>query len=210
MIVTPVEMKLHLPPPPNPRSKGVHASGLTRAIAIETGILDKKWFEGLDDISISDIQEIKDQASILRINIGLAWEAWYIPTFLTHVHKHPKEMCKDDIYMTHDGESVDTILIERKKQQVLRIHEVKATYKSLKQVKNDNLESQWMWITQIKTYCKGANTTHACLHALFINGDYTPPYSPVLKIWNITFTQKEIDDTWDLLTQYRDYREGNR
>ena len=84
------------------------------------------------------------------------------------------------------------------------VHEVKATYKSTRTV--GDLSSQWMWLAQIKAYCKGLDTRHARLHVLFLCGDYTYPIKPVLKVWDIEFTQEEIDANWELLRDYRDER----
>jgi hypothetical protein len=200
VITHPVE--LTLPPSPTPRGEGAHASGIIRAIAVHMGVLKP---DGVDEPSMADLRVITDPVAIMRICIGLAWEEWYLGVFLKAkgVKKHPGELCVDGIYMNPDG--IETRGIVNGK--LLRvIHEVKATYKSTNTV--GDLSKEWLWLTQIKAYCKGANTRHAQLHGLFLCGDYKFPIRPVIKRWELEFTQLEIDDNWVMLREYRDYEEA--
>lgn len=217
MKTTLVPITLKLPPSAKPRSEGIHVSSLIRAIALETGVLDAKWAE---DNSLTDVREITDPAAVLRISIGLAWEEWYIPQILSWmfgVVDHPGEMQVDGIFMTHDGEAIEVVLTIRGRQHVLALHEIKATYKSLNTVAPrlvhpedhtlpGDLETQWMWITQCKSYCKALDTLVAYLHVLFLCGDYTMPITPMLLCWRIEFTEEERDREWDLVRDYRDAR----
>jgi hypothetical protein len=200
---------LILPPPETKRGEGVHLSGIIRCIATEQGILKPEWAE---DLSLSDVREITDPVAILRINIGLAWEKHYIP-MLGDVVDHPGEMRLDGIYMTHDGESVSVIVTDIHQPLALICHEVKATYKSTKTVCNPlivdtgkALESNWMWMAQLKGYCKSLNTRYAMLHVLFLCGDYSFPIKPVLRRWLIEFEQEELDMNWQLMVDYMNYR----
>lgn len=235
MRVTSVPANLILPPSAVPRSHGIHVSGIIRCIATEMGLLKAEYVE---ELSLTDVREIRDPVALLRISIGLAWEEYYIRSVLSQtdgVEDHPGEMQVDGIYMTCDGESVDVIITEpfanlgrgvgpafpkaggelpsvygiryvQNSQPIVKIHEVKATYKSTKTV--GALEQQWMWMSQVKAYCKGKDTLHAKMHVLFLCGDYTFPITPQLRCWDILFTQQEIDANWDLLRSYRDEHEG--
>ncbi len=199
MQIIEITTPLTLPPPKAPRSKGIHVSGLIRAIALEVGFLDKKW---ADDLSLSDAKEITDPASILRMRIGLAWEEHLIPT-LENVIDHPGEMLLQGVYMTHDGESVDRVLLSTKGWELV-VHEVKATYKSTKTA--GDLKTQWLWLTQLKAYCKGLGTRFARIYILFICGDYSYPISPIYKAYEIEFTEEEIEQSWTMLIDYANYR----
>jgi len=207
MIVREIAAPVALPPSKTPRSQGIHVSAIIRCIAMETGILKAQWVE---DLSLVDVREITDRTAVLRILIGLAWEQLYIPEILgptMGVTDHPGEMCVDGIYMTHDGESVDVLITDRTRRRYAYAtvcHEVKATYKSTKTV--GNLEGQFMWLSQIKAYCKGLNTRFAVLHVLFICGDYSFPITPQLKCWEIEFTQDELDESWELIVGYLRHR----
>lgn len=203
MIATEIPVDIKLPQSRTPRSKGIHVSSIIRSIATETGILKPEWAE---ELSLIDVREITDPVALLRISIGLAWEEYYIPTILgpMGVADHPGEMFVEGIYMTHDGESLDVVLSERKKNVIITCHEVKATYKSTKTV--GDMTEEWLYLTQIKAYCKGLGTRFAKIHILFLCGDYKYPIKPQLKCWQLEFTQQEIDDNWELLTDYRDHR----
>lgn len=201
MITTLIPTTLQPPQSRHPRSEGVHVSSIIKCIAAQNGILKT---EQLNELSLVDAGGEAWWTSLrqedqLRISIGLAWEEWYIP-HIGDVVDHPGEMQVDGIFMTHDGESLDTILTPKGQQSILALHEVKATYKSRKTV--GNLETQFMWLSQCKAYCKGLGTTVAYIHVLFLCGDYKYPITPQLVVWRIEFTALEIEDNWELMTDY--------
>lgn len=181
----------------------MHLSKIIKAIAVESKILDPDY---AGDLSLEEIGgqhegwwSSLDPSVQLKMSIGLAWEDWYVPQLET-VAYHPGEMEVEGIYMTHDGESIDVIWGDG-----LTLHEVKATYKSTKTV--GNLDSQWMWIAQLKGYCKGLRTLVAYIHVLFLCGDYKYPITPQLKCWRVEFTQAEIDENWELMSGYVKHRQ---
>ena len=198
---------LFLPESRTPRSIGVHVSSIIRCIATEAGILKPEW---ADELSLVDVRSITDPESILRISLGLAIEQYYIPEILSAygVVDHPGELLYDGVYMSPDGEEVQTVIITQEVR--LRVHEVKATYKSIRTV--GDLSGQWMWLAQMKSYCIAAGTRFAVLHIFFLCGDYSYPIRPIREVWEIEFTQKELDDNWELLSEYKkefDKRGGN-
>lgn len=202
MIVTKVteQFPLYLPAPKVPRSGGVHVSSVIRCIATEVGILKPEWCE---ELSLVDARVITDPVAILRINIGLAWEEHYIP-MLTDVVDHPDELERDGIYLSRDGESLSSVFAGRKDTLFHIVHEVKSTYKSSNTVKD--LSGELMWLMQLKSYCKASDTRFSRMHVLFMCGDYKFPIKPALEIWDIEFTQQELDNNWGLITGYRDER----
>jgi hypothetical protein len=207
MIVESVPAVVNLPPEQNPRTPGVHVGRTIGLIATASGILDPKWIE---DLSLEEVSEgwweTLTPDSQLRIGIGLAWERWYAQT-LHGVEFHPGEMEVDGIYMTPDG--VDVIRSgptpAGEGEWIIALHEFKSTYKSVKTVAD--LQTQWMWLTQMKAYCKGLGATTAYMHTLFLCGDYKYPIKPQLKVWRITFTEAEIEETWDTIVGYVRYRQ---
>jgi hypothetical protein len=206
MIVTSKDVKLSLIPSTTPRAVGIHVSGIIRAIAKQTGILKAEDAEDIKEPSIADIREITDPVALVRISIGLAWEEYYLKFLgIREIKKHPGERCVDRIYMNPDGVGISRDWLASSRVMITRIHEVKATYKSIKTV--GDMTKQWLWLTQIKAYCKGFGTRYATMHVLFLCGDYKFPIRPIVREWPIEFTQKEIDDNWEMLTEYRDWRE---
>lgn len=203
MRIVEVPVRVVLPPPKDIRSVGVHQSAIIRCLATESGILAPEWAE---ELSLVDARVITDQTAILRMMIGLAWEQLYIPT-IPEINHQPGELEVDGVYMTPDGESISVIItLDGRQQYALVVHECKATYKSVNTVANLDPfhKGNWMWLAQIKGYCKGKNTRFSSMHVLFINGDYTYPLKPMLKRWDIEFTQDEIDTNWQQLMEYRD------
>lgn len=191
-----------LPKPKIPRSEGLHVSSIIRCIAMDTGILTP---ESAEDVQLIDVREITDPVALLRISIGLAWEQYYIPEILgplMGVIDHPGEMILDGVYMTHDGESVELFVSERQQSFEEVVHEIKATYKSTRTV--GDLNTQWMWLAQVKAYCLAKRTDKAMLHVLFLCGDYSYPITPQLRCWLIEFTSVELEDNWSLLMAYKE------
>lgn len=151
-----------------------------------------------------DARTITDPVAILRISIGLAIEQYYIPEILSHygVIDHPGELFYDGVYMTHDGEDQSVIITLGGKCGLhTRVHEVKATYKSTRTV--GDLSSQWMWLAQMKAYCIAKGTRFAAMHCWFLCGDYKYPIRPMRLVWEIEFTQEELDNNWSLLADYK-------
>lgn len=194
-----------------PRSPGVHLSGLIRSMAVEYGFLDKKWVGDVESLKLVEVGDSEgwwnnlDEDSRIRMSIGLAWEQWYLPQVPGVVHQ-PGEMHVEGIYMTHDGQSMDMVIREEKRRHCVACHEVKTTSKSTNTVGDLNLfnPKNWMWLTQTACYCYGLNTTLAYLHILYLYGDYTRPFRPRLDIWRIQWTEKERNN---IFRQVRDYRD---
>lgn len=228
MLVTPHKVDLVIPPSLYPRSDGVHLSGIIRCIATDAGILKPEWAE---ELTLVDQRVITDPVAIARICMGLAWEEWYIRTQLPEVADHPGEMLLDGVYMTPDGDELIQLILDGRKRYRRKIHEVKATYKSLNTVSvgNENdkkrgikwdfydgvtidtkeypsgpLTSQFMWLAQGKGYCMAADTNLWDLHVLFVCGDYQYPLSPVAYRYTVEFTDEELTSNWQLMVDSRD------
>lgn len=188
-----------------PRTPGVHVSGLIRGMAGQYGLLDKKYLEDFQLVEVAGEAEQwwgrLDDVSRLRMSMGLAWEDWYLPRMPGVVYK-PGEMQLEGVYMTHDGESLDTIVTDGNGRvgSVLTIHEVKLTYKSLNTI--TPIETQWMWLMQTKAYCKARGARVCYLHVLCVCGDYSYPIQPLLMVYRIEFTQTEVDEAWQLILGY--------
>lgn len=184
-------------------------------IAQETGHLKPEWCENLDELSIIEVtpnMKFLDPDIALRVAIGLAWENWYIETQLVPdgIMDHPGEYYCDGIYMSPDAEELSTILVDNRNIYMPKVHEVKATGKSTNTVGEtaEELEAScFMWLSQIKAYCKGANTNLADLHVLFRYGDYSRPFMlPQKKRFRMEFTEEEIEDNWSMIVNYRNQR----
>jgi len=203
------------PPPGPPRAEGVHWSRLIRSMAVAYGKLDPKW---VDDASIVEVRGDGDafwdrlpEDRRLAMSMGLAWEAWYLNTLPNVIHQ-PGEMCLEGVHMNQDGEELTAHVVERRTKYITVVHEVKLTYKSTNSVPGvlnaQDIEREWLWQMQMKGYCKAKNTTHACLHVLFVAGDYSRPLKPVIRGWRMEYDQVEVDDAWSLAMSYRHHHEA--
>lgn len=57
------------------------------------------------------------------------------------------------------------------------------------------------YFTQILVYSYHLHIRHARLFICFINADYRPP-KPVLLYWDLEFTQREIDEEWQKISNH--------
>jgi hypothetical protein len=175
-----------------------------------------------EELSLMDVRYVLDPVALLRIMIGLAWEDWYLKNVLVldGIEKHPGEFKLDGIYMTPDGlseegvESASTILTQRapkRGRMLVRVHELKATYKSTNTVGEtvEELRKQWMWMAQIMGYCLAAATNLASLHVLFLCGNYKMPIRPVLRVYDLEFTEQELEENWAMIVEGKQYYGGD-
>lgn len=204
MIVTVEPVTLILPPSRGLRTPGLHQSSILRSVGLDCGLLRRDEEE---DLGLTDFHRVTDPVAVARMCLGLAWEEWYIPTQLPDVVDHPGEYHYDGVYLSPDGESLSVIITPK---YDLVIHEVKCTYKSTNTVGNlrtpKELSKNWMWLAQIKCYCKARGTRHAVLHVMFIAGDYKRPIIPIPKRFRFVFTQEELDENWTFVKEYAAYK----
>lgn len=195
-------------PNDNSRSKGLHVSNIIRASGIRAGVV--RPFGNEDGTIPDDNHRDFDDVAMLRMMVGCAWEAEVLKRS-PHLFGHPGECSVDGVAMSPDAvswESTGVPVVTRGLKYTRRhsdpwegkwrVHEIKATWKSSRV----SPEDLWAYLTQVKAYCKGMGTTSACLHVLFICGNYMRPIVPEYRIWNIEFTQQEVDEGWEMLTGY--------
>lgn len=78
-----------------------------------------------------------------------------------------------------------------------RVIETKCTWRSSRKL--DALEKNfWVWLVQIKGYCRMVGSQEAVLNVLFINGDYAGS-GPVIRSLELKWTRKEIEENWGMI-----------
>lgn len=191
MIVEEIQFEIVLPVDEN-RSAGIHLSDVIRDMALSAGVLDKKY----------DTEEM-DKVLVL---LGIAWENEIVKQH-PDILFHPGEFTKDGLPGTPDGICVvdGDLSIAGYDPVSWRVHEFKYTRKSSRGFLQ-HLESQsgkvWMYLVQIKCYCRLLDTTEAWLHVLFANGDYSFDASPEYRIYKLVFTPEEIASNWKMITSH--------
>lgn len=207
MIITAEPVDLTIPESDMPRTPGLHLSSIIRAMAIQGGLLKDSEVE---ELGLADVRTITDRVAVIRICMGLAWEQWYLPQLKKQgVISHPGELYLDGIYMTPDAESVSYVVSQKFIGYANIIHECKLTYKSTNTVRMmAEVKKNWMWLTQLRAYCRAAGTRFGWMHVLFVCGDYLFPIQPQIWLFKIEFETHELDENWDLIIEYVEYR-GN-
>ena len=62
-------------------------------------------------------------------------------------------------------------------------------------------KNYWAWFTQCKAYAKMFGINVYEIHAFFVAGDWRPPI-PQTRALRMEFTDKELNDTWAMITGY--------
>lgn len=178
MKITPVPFTIQLPRDDAERSPGVHVSEIVRDIGFQMGYLKPEYLNANMDVT--------------RVAMGLAWEDWVFPKQHPEVSYHPGEVMPGGIACSTDGVSwfgTD-----------LRVHECKLTWKSMK--REQDLQNEWMWLSQTMGYCFGWGTPYARYHIYWVNGDYKrgeDTGGPQYKLYDLEFTPRELNDNWQML-----------
>lgn len=116
----------------------------------------------------------------LRMALGMAFEDWIVGLWPA-MKWQPGEKKLDGIFASPDGLTGDCL------------EEFKCTWKSIHTRPDILKEKVWMW--QLAAYCKMMKLTRARLHVFWVNGSYRPP-APVYMIYELQFTQAELDQFW--------------
>lgn len=119
----------------------------------------------------------------LRMAIGMAAEEWFVGLW-PKMKWQPGEVTLDGISGSPDGITGKVL------------EEFKCTWKSAYTRPDILKERLWMW--QLMSYLKMLKLKQARLHVVWINGDYRPP-SPKYAVYNIGFTQAELDRHWEMV-----------
>jgi len=151
------------------RSEGLHVTDIIRD-------LDQKFGKKYPDDERWNLE--------LAAELGFMFEN-YIESLLTDAVR-PGEIELDGIILSPDG-----ILFERGKVILL---EYKFTWKSARKTPED----VWKWMAQLKAYCKALGVVEARMYIMYVNGDWKTEM-PQLPRYDITFTQLEIDENWQML-----------
>lgn len=184
---------LHLPDA-QPRSPGIHLSGILRELAI-----GMKLFKADDsdlDMLIADTEYLGTEPRLLLLAMGLSWEDWLLPR-LPRVQPHPGEFSKNGIIGTPDG-------LEFRRGQPPLLHEAKATYKSF----NWDFDHHQLYLWQGAGYLAmlsevyGVPCTECVFHVWHVRGDYKSRF-PLMQSVVVTFDQQEVEDYWGMIERHK-------
>lgn len=166
----------------NPRTEGLHISQIYHDINVTVGRLKANKF---------DEEQMKEYQ-----NMGFLWEHTVGEALRVSLESdvvvRPGEIIRDGIIGSPD-------LFDLRNG---RLKETKATYKSFRRMGEDAgglAKDFWIWKVQMMGYCHMIRTDECELIALFINGNYAPP-APMTRSWLISFTGREMQDNWSMIT----------
>lgn len=192
------------------RSSGVHVSGITKHIALSTGVL-KPYVKGGGVGSTRTVEvrngEVDEEGMPLRMALGMAWERWVAGLYVARgMEWQPGEQTVDGISGSIDGYTVEYGIpyVGKGLEEILVVEEFKLTWKSSFHPFLSVKQKLWMWQGMAYAYMWG--TRWVRWHVGYVNGDYRmggfgePEYRKVL----VEFTDKELEGNWRMLVRNRD------
>ena len=133
----------------------------------------------------------------LLLALGTAWEKHFEQLLISSAPPGVN-ISRPVEFMNADGIAFSPDLLISNGE--LRVGEMKLTFQS--SAEDISAPKFSKWIVQMQAYCHGMETPHARLYVLFVNGDYKTQRWPQLKIWDFTFSERELRDNYTLLLNH--------
>lgn len=167
-----------------PRTSGVHLSGVIRYLAQQMGLLT------VDDNEVAGAGFPLDAR--LKMSVGLAWENWLAAQY-PEVMYHPGEIIHEGIIMSPDGLHPNETL-----------YEFKATWKSMKKLLAEGYghKSFWMWRAQNMGYLEPMGWLKTRQIILYVNGAYQGVCPEFVEL-DVEYTRQEVADNWALMQKHK-------
>ena len=160
------------------RSKGLHVSDIYQ-----------KLYQSIDPNRYTE-----GEPNPYKLALGLAWEA-HLEKVLEASGAHAY---RPDELLSPEGiaYSPDLIIVNGSDH----VGEIKLTFmmdsKSLDDPKFDK------WLTQAKAYCYHLGIPRARFYVLFVMGDYKKHRDPIMRVFDIEFSPRELTENWRTLLNF--------
>lgn len=135
----------------------------------------------------------------MLLALGTAWEK-HLEYLLkkSEPNANGERFSRPDEFMDDNGIAFSPdLLIDN---GVRRIGEIKLTWQSSREDISAPKFSKW-WV-QLMAYCYALETGYGRLYATFVNGDYGAHRLPQLKVWDATFSTRELHDNYEMLVTH--------
>ena len=127
----------------------------------------------------------------MQFEKGWLWEETLSMAFGKKIAVRPEPVYMDGIWGSPDGIQVES-------EDVLIVEEYKCTAMRSDKSPADN----WRWIAQVKGYCKMVGAIKAVFRVLHLE------FVPVYKVWELVFSQRELDENWEALVNQAKVMKG--
>jgi hypothetical protein len=166
------------------RSPGLHLSSIIKDICVD---LDPKRFMQTGQLPFE------------RFETGFSFERVLEIAFASRRAGifRPGEVERDGVIMSPDGVDPDGSTFSFAISDDWILEEYKLTWMSDFDCPHAVKFIHWIW--QMQAYARALETQKARLRVLFVNGDYRNGYVPSYKVFDIAFTQEELDQNWAML-----------
>lgn len=127
------------------------------------------------------LQPKQSDEQILLFTLGYALQYFLFPKNKEKVYEKDGILCRPDV----ENEYLMEVEIP--------LAEVKSTRVS---INNFKLADSPHYVEQMAGYCVVKDVLECSLITFFVMGNYRPPF-PKAKVWDVKFTQQELDDYWE-------------
>lgn len=176
------------------RTKCVHLSGITYALAIQFGYQKERV--------MSDVL----RQAFMGLGTGMEWALAYAYSRRypgRYIHQ-PPEMILDDIAGHID-------LVDIQDSRGIVIDDVKCKWSATADDKDIMAGPYWEAWTRLKGYCKFMGSTIGRLHVFNVNGEgfgkradgTQKSFGPTYRVWEWVWTEREIDQNWQMILNHK-------
>jgi len=139
-----------------------------------------------------------DEDTLMQFEKGYLWEVALSRAFGEKAAVRPEPVQLDGIWGSPDGVIEEAITPKGEVTIALATEEYKCT--AIRS--NKSLTDMWKWIMQTKGYCKMLGVNKCIFRILHLE------FVPVYKVWELTFTQAELDENWQAILNQAKTMEG--
>ena len=167
------------------RSPGLHVSHIIKDIMVD--LYPKRFKRNEEEIpwALMEMGFVWEEV----ISLGLV-KRFFVDDVIFQPGEIELDMNGTTCYMTPDGYHVKDDCVEE--------------YKFTKASARKDIDDPFFmhWVMQTQAYCLGMGCLMSRFRILFVNGDYKEKRDPLVRVWNVSFTPRELDENWDMLTNH--------
>lgn len=160
-----------------PRAQGLHLTSIIKHIQDQINPYKSGGFQHRD----------------ATMEMGFIWEDLLSYVQGDRMGKRLNDIQCEGVYCNPDGLGYDP-----KDGKSPVVEEYKCTWRSIKKLPTEDAR----WMMQVKAYCYVLKVRVAVMHILYVMGDYKGS-GPMPKSYRIEFTQREIDDNWNVIQDHK-------
>ena len=148
-----------------------------------------------------DTEDTHNQ-KLFQFEKGYLWEVALSRALGEKATHRPDEMELDGIIMNPDG-------VVRAGTDIISVPGVVEEYKCTAVSSDKSPADNWKWMMQVKGYCKALGVTK-CIFRILHHMDIMWHPETCYGVWELTFTQAQLDENWESVLNHAKTMRGRK